>query len=99
MAIFGLLTKREARQQIEEAVKAALLDQTGSWLLQTAEAERLQLGDPSTYEAPQTLYRKLSWIYQCVHNVANSAALTPFSVARVISGKEPKDIPNHPFEM
>lgn len=99
MAIFGLSTKKEVKAIVDETVKAAMLENAPAWVYSTAEAERLALGDPSVYEQPQNLYRKLSWILQCVDSVANSAALAKFSVARVIANKEPKDIPNHPFEM
>lgn len=68
------------------------------WMLETAGAEQYNMPDPSVYGNQAELYRKLSWVLLAVDITASSASLTPFSVARIISGKEPKDIPNHPFE-
>jgi len=68
------------------------------WMLQTAGAEQYNMPDPSVFGNQAELYRKLSWVLLAVDITASSASLTPFSVARIISGKEPKDIPNHPFE-
>lgn len=99
MAIFGLMTKTEAAAMVQQAVKAAVSGSMPEWLLQTADAQRFQLPDPSVYGNQADLYRKLSWVLQAVDNTAKAAAVTKFSVAREIAGKEPKDIPNHPFEM
>lgn len=68
------------------------------WMLATAGAEQYNMPDPSVFGNQADLYRKLSWVLLAVDLTASSSALTPFSVARIISGKEPKDIPNHPFE-
>jgi phage portal protein BeeE len=98
MSLFGLFSKKEAQAIAQEAVKAALKD-IPDWLSQTAEAARWQLPDPSVYGNQADLFRKLSWILQAVDNTAKASAVTKFSVARNVAGKEPKDIPNHPFEM
>jgi phage portal protein BeeE len=95
--LFGLTTKRELQAQLE-ALKLDMMPHLHQWLLETAEAERLSLGDPYAFEQPLTLYRKLSWILQAVDNTAAAGALARFDVKRVIQDKEPKDIPNHPFE-
>lgn len=69
------------------------------WQLATAEGEALTMPDPSIYDHQAELYRKLSWVLLAVDIAASAAALTKFSVARLIAGKEPKDIPNHDFEI
>lgn len=99
MGIFGLVSQKDYNKLIEEiqSLKASS-PQWERWQLETAEAERFNLPDPSVYGNQADLYRKLSWVLLAVDLVASAASLTPFSVARVISGKEPKDIPNHPFE-
>lgn len=91
MNIFGLTIERA-----KPPTKAA--EQYPSWLLQTAEAERFQLPDPSIYGNQADLYKRLSWVAQAIDVVASSAAIVDFEVARIVPGREPKDIPNHPFE-
>lgn len=100
MAIFGLITQKQYNklQQEFDAFKANFLPYE-PWQLETARAERYTLADPSKYEAQAELFRKISWIVQAVDITSSAAALTPFSVARLVAGKEPKDIPNHPFEL
>lgn len=99
MPIFGLMTKKEFDTGIEAAVKAAMLKDAPRWLLELADAEQFQMPDPSVYEHQAQMYRISSWVLTAVSMVSSAAALTPFSVARVVAGKEPKDIPNHEFEM
>jgi len=107
MALFGLVSKKEhqaalAKQAAIESEIVALkaqLPQYGSWLLETARAEQYNMPDPSVYGNQAELYRKLSWVLQAVSAVAAAGALTPFEVCRVIADKEPKDIPNHEFEL
>ncbi len=98
MAIFGLTTRKEMQAQIAEAVKAALASEFPRWLLQTAEAEQFSTDEMSAYEAQARTYQKLSWVTSACTITAQAAALARFDVKRVISDKEPKDIPNHPFE-
>jgi phage portal protein BeeE len=97
MSIFGLMTKREVQAQLD-ALKADLMPNLHQWLLETADAERFNLGDPSKFEQPSALYRQLSWILMAIDNTASAGALARFDVKRVVNDKEPKDIPNHPFE-
>jgi phage portal protein BeeE len=99
MAIFGLMTQKEAQAAIVEAVKAAMLKDMPRWLAQEADAEKFNLPDPSVYGNQADLFRKLSWVLQAVDITAQSVAVSKFSVARELPGKEPKDIPAHPFEM
>src|SRR6185295_2371102 len=112
MALFGIVSKREHEAlQVEmhmkqvtlqaelDAVKAQASNHYDNWLLRTAEAERYNMPDPSVYEYQADTYRKLSWVLQAVGLVASAAALTKFEVGRIVAGKEPKDIPNHEFEM
>lgn len=99
MALFGLLTKKEAQALAVEAVKAAMLESMPRWLAETADGERFNLPDPSVYGNQADLYRKLSYVLMAVDNTAKASAVTKFSVMRNVAGKEPKDIPNHPFEM
>jgi HK97 family phage portal protein len=99
MAIFGFLTQKEAAQMVADAVKAAMLENAPNWLRQTADAERYSIPDPGVYGNQADLFRKLSWILQAVEITAHAAAVTRFDVKRVINDQEPKDIPNHPFEM
>lgn len=100
MAIFGLATKKEQDALIREinALKAER-QKWENWQLQTADAEQYTMPDPSVYGNQADLYRTLSWVLLAVDLAAAAASLTPFSVARVVAGKEPKDIPNHEFEM
>lgn len=100
MGLFGIPTKKElnAIKSELEAIKAQR-QKLEQWQLQTAEAESYTLPDPSVYENQADLYRVLSWVLLAIDITASSAALTPFSVARIIAGKEPKDIPNHEFEL
>src|SRR5688572_10813591 len=100
MALFGLVSKKEyqALQLQIESLKAEV-SKVPSFLLQTAEAERFNMPDPSVYGNQADLYRLSSWVLQAVSFVASAASLTPFEVSRIVAGKEPKDIPNHEFEM
>lgn len=96
----GLVSKRDYEKLYEtvEALKA----ETGKyekWMLETADVEKHNIPDPSVYGNQADLYRKLSWVLLAVDLTASAGSLTPFSVARVISEKEPKDIPNHDFEL
>lgn len=95
----GLVTQKQYdKLQAEiEALKRAR-EKWESWQLLTAEGERYILPDPSIYGNQADLYRTLSWVLLAVDITASAGSLTPFSVARIISDKEPKDIPNHPFE-
>ena len=100
MGLFGLTTQKELdtiKNELE-AIKAQR-QKWEQWQLQTADAESYTLPDPSVYENQADLYRVLSWVMLAVDITASAASLTPFSVARIISGKEPKDIPNHDFEL
>jgi HK97 family phage portal protein len=99
MGLFGFLTQKEAAQMVAAAVKAAMLENAPNWLRQTADAERYSIPDPGVYGNQADLFRKLSWILQAVEITAHAAAVTRFDVKRVINDQEPKDIPNHPFEM
>ncbi len=100
MGLFGIPTKKElnAIKSELEAIKAQR-QKWEQWQLQTAEAESYTLPDPSVYENQADLYRVLSWVLLAIDITASSAALTPFSVARITAGKEPKDIPSHEFEL
>ena len=100
MAIFGLVSQKDHEKLMQEleAVKASSAKYE-KWMLETAENESRLMPDPSVYGNQADLYRVLSWVLLAVDITASSAALTPFSVARIISGKEPKDIPNHDFEI
>lgn len=69
------------------------------WLRETAEAEKFNIPDPSVYGNQADLFRKLSWVALAIDLLASTAAIAKFSVSRVINDKEPKDIPNHPFEL
>lgn len=97
---FGLVTQKQyAKLQEEiEALKKAR-EKWESWQLLTAEGEKYTLPDPSVYGNQADLYRTLSWVLLAVDITASAGSLTPFSVARVVTEKEPKDIPNHPFEL
>jgi HK97 family phage portal protein len=99
MAIFGFMTKKETAAAIEEAVKAALLESVPRWLAETADTYRLRMPDPSVYGNQADLYRKLSWVLSACEITAQFAATAKFSVSRIIADREPRDIPNHPFEM
>ena len=100
MALFGLVTKSDyTKLQQELATLKANFKPYEKWQLETARAEMFNLPDPSVYEHQAELYRRLSWVVQAVDITASAGALTPFSVARVVAGKEPKDIPNHDFEL
>lgn len=94
MSIFGLMTKKE----VQAAIKA-VTDTLPRWLAETANAEKWNQPDPSVYGNQADLFRKLSWVLQAVDITASSAAVVKFSVARNIAEKEPKDIPNHPYEL
>jgi HK97 family phage portal protein len=99
MSIFGFMTKKETAAAIEEAVKAALLESVPRWLAETADTYRLRMPDPSVYGNQADLYRKLSWVLSACEITAQFAATAKFSVSRIIADREPRDIPNHPFEM
>lgn len=100
MALFGLVTNKEHQKLMAEieSLKAAQLPYE-RWQLATADAEKYNLPDPSIYANQADLYRLVTWVLQSVDAVASASALTPFEVARIIKGKEPKDIPNHDFEI
>lgn len=99
MALFGLVSQKEHEKLMKEieALKAART-KFESWQLNTADAEHYTMPDPSQFDSQADLYRKLSWVLLAVDITAKAAALVKFSVARIISGKEPKDIPNHDLE-
>lgn len=100
MAFLGLVLRKEHNRVLEEvAALKASLPQYSEWLLATAKGERYTLPDPSIYGNQADLYRKLSWVLLAVDLTATAGALSDFSVKRVIAEKEPKDIPNHPFEI
>jgi HK97 family phage portal protein len=92
------MTKREADAAIAQAVKAALYKDLPRWLMETADANEFNLPDLSVYEAQADMYRRLSWVLSACEISGQYAATTKFNVGRVIGDKEPKDIPNHPFE-
>ena len=100
MAFLGLVSKREHDKLMAEmeAIKQGL-EKLPAFLYETADAQRFAIPDPSVYGNQADLYRKLSWVLQAVDLTASAASLTPFAVKRILSGKEPKDIPNHEFEM
>lgn len=97
MSIFGLMTRKEYERELQAIM--AKLPQYEDWQLATAGAEKYNLPDPSIYGNQADLYRKLSWVLLAVDLTAAAGSLTPFEVKRIVSGKEPKDIPNHPFEI
>lgn len=99
MSFLGLMTRKEAQKHIEDSIKAAMYENLPSWLLREAEAEHLNIPDPSVHEAQSDLYRKLSSVLRSCSIPGAAAAVVPFSVKRVVREKEPKDIPNHPFEL
>lgn len=92
-------TKADVVNQIEQAVKTAMLENYPRWLQDTAAAEHFNMPNPATFGAQADLFRKLSWVLQAVDITAAAAALSRFDVKRVVGDKEPKDIPNHPFEL
>ena len=100
MALFGLVSQKDHERALKEieGLKAAL-PKFEQFLLETARAERYNIPDPSVYGNQADLYRTLSWVLLAVDITASTGSLTPFSVGRVIAEKEPKDIPNHPFEL
>lgn len=98
MAIFGLQTKKEVQRAIENALKAEQI-KWPKWLLDTARSEEWNLPDPSIYENQADLFRVLSYVMTAVDITSSTAALSAFSVSKVFGEQEPKDIPNHPFEM
>lgn len=100
MAILGLVSKKEHdRLNAELEALKAKFQPFERWQLETAEGEKFNLPDPSVYDNQAKLFQYLSWVVQAVDITAAAGALTPFSVARIVAGKEPKDIPNHEFEM
>ncbi len=99
MSFLGFMTRKETQRQIDDAVKAAMMGNIPHWLAMTAESEKYTQPDPSVFSNQADLFRKLSWILQAVDNTAKASAVTKFSVARAVGDKEPKDIPNHPFEL
>ena len=99
MPILGLMTPKETRAAIAEAVKASIAESMPRWVLETADAERYNTDFTGSYEAQSTLYQKLSWVFSACTITAQAAAMADFDVKRVVAEKEPKDIVNHPFEM
>lgn len=100
MALFGLVTKSDYTklQQEMEALKANFKPYE-RWQLETARSEMYNLPDPSIYANQASLYRRLPAFFQGIDIVSSSAALTDFNVARLVKGKEPKDLPGHDFEL
>src|SRR5215212_8191403 len=100
----GLMTKRDFQAQSEtlkteiDTLKAQFLPYE-YWQLQTADAEKYSLINPEIFANQAMLYRRISSVFTAIDIVASAAALTEFSVARQIKGKEPKDIPGHEFEI
>jgi HK97 family phage portal protein len=100
MGIFGIVTKSEHEKlQQELAAMKADYSKIPDWLLATARAEEYTVPDPSKYETQADLYRVLSWVLQAVEISSASAAMARFDVKRVVANQEPRDIPNHPFEL
>ncbi len=91
-------TKMATVAPAQPAVKAQS-NSYSNWLLKTADAERYNMPDPSVYSNQADMYRKLSWVLQAVDATASAGALTPFEVKRIVGEQEPKDIPNHDFEL
>ncbi len=108
MSIFGLVTRNEheiilaektAEFEIKlEALKASLPDYA-DWLLQTAEAEKYNTDNMGAHWAQAEMFRLSDFLMQAVDITASAGALTDFEVKRIVANKEPKDIPNHPFEL
>lgn len=98
MAFLGLMTKQEHEQAIK-ALKQDIFKDIPNFLMATAEGQALSMPNPAVYGNQADLYRTLSWVLQAVNITADAGALTPFEVKRIVSGKEPKDIPNHEFEL
>jgi HK97 family phage portal protein len=99
MPILGLMTPKETKAAIAEAVKASIAESMPRWVLETADAERYNTDFTGSHEAQSTLYQKLSWVFSACTITAQAAAMADFDVKRVVAEKEPKDIVNHPFEM
>ena len=100
MAFLGLVSLRDYNKLREEfdSFKRDYLPWE-KWQLETAESEKYTLPDPSIFGNQAELYRRVSALFTAVDIVSSCGALTDFSVARLVVGKEPKDIPNHEFEM
>lgn len=99
MSIFGLSTRRETdllRQEL--AALKAERHKYEQWQLDTAQAEKWTMPDPSVYGNQADLYRTVSWVMSAVDITAFTAALTPFRVMEAKPDQEPKDIVNHDFE-
>ena len=98
MSFFGLISKKEHDQTLAEiAALKQQIEKLPDWVLATAGAEKYNLLDTSLYEGQAELYRSLAWVAQCVDVLSITVPLVKFHVARKVSGKEPREIPNHPF--
>jgi HK97 family phage portal protein len=100
MAIFGLVSKTEHDKLIQEleALKTSAA-RYERWMLETADAEKFNLPDPSVYENQADSYRISSWVALAVDLAASAVALPKFSVERILKNEEAQDIPSHPFEL
>ena len=91
MSIFDNLMQRMGY------IKTEQLKDIPRHLLANAAVAKYSLPDSSRYENQADLYRRLSWVHIAVSVKAQSCAVTPFNVKRLV-GEEEEDIPNHPFE-
>lgn len=99
MPFLGLVFNKEYKKLLAEVEALKATPEYANWLLKTADANKYNMPDPSVFGNQADLFRRLSWVLQAVNITASSGSLPPFNVSRVVSGKEPKDIPNHPFEL
>jgi phage portal protein BeeE len=98
MSFLGLTTRKEMQALIEDAIKAEQVKYS-PWLLQTADAEKYNMPDPSIYGNQADLYRTLSWITSAVGITADTVSIVPLSVMSAVGEDEPEAINNHPFEL
>lgn len=80
------------------ALKAAPLAQSPSWLRAGASSEQWSIPDYTTVERQVDLYAKLAWLQVAVSFVAETAAAAAFEVQQR-TGEGLKPIANHPFEL
>lgn len=92
----GVYRRPSVEQLIDQSIKMHIA-QNADFLKEEARYEKYNQPDYSAYSNQSNLYRTLSWFQSAVNILAQSCALTPFSVKKMV-GEDEEDIPNHDFE-
>jgi len=93
MPIFGLMTAKEVKAAIADAIK-----NYPEFIRRTGVSERYELGDSTSESATTKYYKTVSWVNTAFSYTSVMAATTPLMVKEAADGEQWSDVSNHPFE-